>query len=140
MPLVSLLRAAGALHRLPPDLPLDVIIDSGMRYVLNTAEGHGGFASFPGALAAGNDVGMLNLTTMAEAEAHCEALARVLPSLDPQTCGGSPSALPCLVAQLIQTSVGQDASPQSAKASRTKASRMRVAPWPASSSSRRQHT
>ena len=34
VPLVALLRAAGALHRLPADLPLDAIIDGYMTYIL----------------------------------------------------------------------------------------------------------
>ena len=33
VPLVSLLRAAGALGRLPKELPLETIIDSAMEYV-----------------------------------------------------------------------------------------------------------
>ena len=43
MPLVSLLRAAGALDRLPADLPLDHIVDGAMRYVIDHAEPSSGW-------------------------------------------------------------------------------------------------
>jgi hypothetical protein len=73
VPLVSLLRAAGALDRLPPDLPLDRIIDAAMYHVLATAEDRAGFDVLSGALTAGGDVDVRN-ATVAEAEAHCVAL------------------------------------------------------------------
>ena len=70
MPLVSLLRASGALDRLPGDLPLDQIIDDGMNHVLNTAQDRVGYDVSSGALAAGGDLVQLNVTVV-EAETWC---------------------------------------------------------------------
>lgn len=72
VPLVSLLRAAGALNRLPADLSLDEIIDGGMRHVLETAEPAAGFSFTTGALLAGDGLERRNLTVDL-AMAHCEA-------------------------------------------------------------------
>lgn len=74
VPLLSLLRAAGALGRLPHDLPLDAIINAGMAHVLATADDRAGYAYTRGAITAGGDVDQRNLT-VAEAEEHCAALA-----------------------------------------------------------------
>ncbi len=68
VPLVSLLRAAGALERL--DLPLDEIIDSSMKYVLDHAEPRAGYNLVAGALASGGDLGEANCT-VAEAKTNC---------------------------------------------------------------------
>ena len=70
VPLVGLLRASGALGRLPDDLPLAQVIDSGMHYVLATAMPQEGFHCIAGALSTGGDLEQRNLT-VAEAEAHC---------------------------------------------------------------------
>ena len=72
VPLVSLLRAAGALGRLPADLPLNEIIDEQMRYVIGTAEPRPGYDAHAGALMAGSDLYKANVTVVA-AEARCTA-------------------------------------------------------------------
>ena len=70
VPLVSLLRASGALGQLPSDLPLDAIIDASMRYVLEHAEPRAGYTVAQGALASGADLGQANCT-VAAAKANC---------------------------------------------------------------------
>lgn len=77
VPLVSLLRASGALGSLPKDLPLDEIIDASMRYILEHAEPRAGYKVTMGALASGADLGQANCT-VAVAKTNCTSNSECL--------------------------------------------------------------